>query len=90
MTGRALHFAPAALDKELAAEFLALSTSTFEKLVREGSVPKPRQLSDRRVAWVRAELEAWLLSRPASDLPPPPNTGALKARRCAPAPDPAH
>lgn len=72
--------APAALDKELAAEFLALSISTFEKLVREGQAPRPRQLSGRRVAWIRTELEEWLLSRPHSDLPPPPNTGALKPR----------
>lgn len=34
--------------------------------------------ADRRVCWLRAELDAWLISRPVSDLAPPPNTGAKK------------
>ena len=76
---------PAALAKEQAAPFLSLSESTFEKLVREGSLPKPRQLADRRVAWVRSELEAWLLQRPHSQQLPPPNPGAPKRRSEPPA-----
>lgn len=71
---------PAALDRELSAAYLALSVTTFEKLVREQSLPQPRRLSGRRVAWVRAELDAWLMERPISELLPPPNTGALKPR----------
>lgn len=73
--------APAALDKAGAAAYLSLSTSTFERLVREGNAPRPRMLSDRRVAWVRAELDKWLHSRPPSDLLPPANTGAPKPRQ---------
>lgn len=76
---------PIALNKEQSAQYLSLGISTFEKLVREDKMPKPRQLSEHRVAWVRAELDAWLQSRPPSDLPPPPNTGASK-RRQIPAP----
>lgn len=81
----ASHLAPAALDKAGAAKFLALSVSTFERPVREGRAPRPRQLSGRRVALIRAEPEAWLHERPVSELPPPANTGASK-RRARPAP----
>ncbi|UKI11834.1 hypothetical protein ACLUPT_11990 [Variovorax sp. SCN45] len=38
-------------------------------------------LSGRRVAWLVREVEAWAESRPVSNLPPPPNTGARKARK---------
>ncbi len=41
---------PAALTKDQAAAYLTLSVSTFEKLVRENNLPKPRQIADRRVA----------------------------------------
>lgn len=51
-----------------------LSEATIQRLVREGSFPKPRQLSGRRVAWLVRELEEWIEARPVSDLPPPPNT----------------
>lgn len=71
---------PAALTKEQAAAYLTLSVSTFEKLVRENNLPKPRQIADRRVAWIRTELEAWLHGRPPSELLPPVNTGAPKPR----------
>ncbi len=80
-TARAvLQTPPAALTKEQAAAYLTLSVSTFEKLVRENNLPKPRQIADRRVAWIRAELEAWLYGRPPSELLPPVNTGAPKPR----------
>lgn len=71
---------PAALGREDAARYLALSLTTFELLVRERSIPQPRQLAGRRVAWIRAELDEWLLSRPISVQLPPENTGAPKPR----------
>ena len=72
---------PAALEKESAAQFLAISVSTLEQLVREGDFPKPRKLSGRRVGYLVRELEEWLESRPVSDHAPPHNTGALKPNR---------
>lgn len=75
-----LHFAPAAMERGTAAAYCGLRETTFEKEVREGRAPRPRKLSDRRVAWLRAELDAWLLSRPVSDLAPPAETGAKKPR----------
>lgn len=72
---------PAYLDRAGVAAYLALSESTVEKLVREGSLPRPRLLSDRRTAWLVRELDEWAEQRPVSDLAPPPNTGAPKPRR---------
>lgn len=59
---------------------LPLSESTLQQLQREGRFPRPRVLSDRRVAWLVTEVEEWAAARPHSDLPPPPNTGAPKPR----------
>ena len=78
-----MNYAPAALEKPAAAAYVALSETTFEKLVREKNLPQGRQLSGRRVAWLRVELDAWLMSRPHSDLLPPDNTGVSKPRQSA-------
>lgn len=70
-----------------------LSKSTIEEERRQGRFPQPRQLSGRRVGWLVSEIEEWLASRPVSDQPPPPNTGAKKPRRpgaAAPAAPAAH
>lgn len=69
---------PIYLDKPAVADFVALSVATIERLVRENEFPKPRVLSGRRVAWLVREVEEWAESRPASELPPPPNTGAKR------------
>lgn len=69
---------PIYLELDAVAGAVALATSTVQRLVRENSFPKPRQLSGRRVAWLVREIEEWAESRPVSDLPPPPNTGARK------------
>ena len=65
---------PLYLDRTAVAEFVALSESTVEKLVRENEFPKPRILSGRRVAWLVREVEEWAESRPVSHLLPPENT----------------
>ncbi|MBT2299202.1 AlpA family phage regulatory protein [Variovorax paradoxus] len=76
---------PIYLDKPAVAEFVALSESTVEKLVRENEFPKPRILSGRRVAWLVREVEEWAESRPVSDLLPPENTGRRRPSAGAPA-----
>lgn len=75
-----MQFAPAALERGQAAAYVSLSVSTFEKWVQEKKAPQPRQFPGRRVAWLRAELDAWLISLPLSDQLPPENTGAKKPR----------
>lgn len=72
---------PMVLDLQRVAHSLCLSESTVQKLVREGNFPEPRQLSDRRVGWLTAEVATWAASRPVSTLLPPPNTNAPKARQ---------
>ncbi|MGF6347937.1 helix-turn-helix transcriptional regulator [Variovorax sp. W2I14] len=78
MTARPLY-----LDKQAVAEFVSLSETTVEKLVREDEFPKPRVLSGRRVAWLVREVEEWAEARPVSDLPPPPNTGSRRRQPAA-------
>ena len=72
MTYVVMQFAPAALDREMAASYCGLSQTTFEKAVREKKAPQPRQLAGRRVAWLHA--------CPVSDQLPPQNTGEKKPR----------
>jgi prophage regulatory protein len=72
---------PLYLDKPAVADFVALSETTVERLVRENAFPKPRVLSGRRVAWLVREIEAWAESRPVSDLPPPPNTSGRRGMK---------
>jgi prophage regulatory protein len=72
---------PAVLDRAGAAQFLALSESTIQLLVRNGTFPKPRQLSKQRVGYLVRELEAWIESQPVSDFLPPANTGVRHAKQ---------
>jgi len=60
-----------------AAAFLSLSVSTFDNLVARG--PKPRKISEGRVAWLVEDLEAWGRARTASNLLPPENSGYGRA-----------
>lgn len=69
---------PLYVDLPQLLELVPLGESTLQREQREGRFPKPRQLTDRRVAWLLSEVEEWALQRPVSDLPPPPNTGAPK------------
>lgn len=66
---------PAYIDLPATAQFIALSESTVQKLVRESEFPKPRLLSGRRVAWLVREVEEWAEARPVADLLPPVNCG---------------
>lgn len=63
---------PIFLGRQQAAEVLAISDSTLEKLTRqEPGFPKPRKISANRVGWLYREIEAWAESRPVSDIAPP-------------------
>lgn len=73
---------PIVLDVEGTCAYTSLSESTIQQLTRDRSsgFPQPRKLSGRRVGYLVRELDAWIESRPISDLLPPPNTGAKKPR----------
>jgi len=66
---------PLLVDLSTTAALVALSESSVQRLVRDGSFPKPRELSPRRVAWLYREVEEWAEQRPVSTLLPPENTG---------------
>lgn len=74
---------PIFLDLPTVASTVALSTAAIERLERDGDFPKRRLLSGRRVGWLLREVQEWAESRPVSNLPPPPNTGAPKRRAAA-------
>lgn len=71
---------PMMMDLPRVASTLCVSESTVQKLVREGSFPAPRLQSGRKVGWLTAEVAAWAIALPKSNLLPPPNTGAPKPR----------
>lgn len=72
MSAKKIPITPVFLDLPTVAQVVAMSTATIERLEREGQFPKRRQLSGQRVG-----------SRPVSQLPPPPNTGASKRKEAA-------
>lgn len=74
---------PILLDLSTAAAVVSLSEWTIQDLVRKGEFPAPRQMSGRRVGWLLRELQEWAESRPVSQIPPPPNTGAPKRKEAA-------
>ena len=51
------------LDPECEA-MTQLSRSSRWRLERAGQFPRRRQLSTRRVGWLRGEIEQWVRSRP--------------------------
>jgi predicted DNA-binding transcriptional regulator AlpA len=54
---------PAALRREHAAKHCAISAGHFDKMVREGFLPPPRDLCGMRV-WLRGELDDALFALP--------------------------
>lgn len=72
---------PIYFDLETLAAALSVSESTVQALVRDDKTfPRQRQISQRRVGWLRREVLEWAESRPISALLPPENTGSKKLR----------
>lgn len=45
------------LSRETAARFVGVSPTTFDSMVKAGTMPSPRRVGDRKL-WDRRELEA--------------------------------
>jgi prophage regulatory protein len=58
-------FLPALLRRPEVTRRTGLSRTTVYRLVQTGEFPAPRQIGRRSVAWVEAEVSAWILSRTA-------------------------
>lgn len=57
---------------------LGVGESTVRRLVLRGELVQPLILSARRIAFVEAEVDAWIASRPRGHLAPPAIEKAAK------------
>ncbi|MCJ7995885.1 AlpA family phage regulatory protein [Rhizobium cremeum] len=57
---------PRLMNPKEAAEATSLSRTLLTLMATEGQFPKPVQLTERRIAFVRAEVEAWIDQRIAN------------------------
>ena len=55
---------PALLRLPLVIRFTGLGRSTIYKLILEKKFPRPVRVSERRVAWRRADIDRWSDDRP--------------------------
>ena len=51
------------LDRLEASEYIGIGTTLFDELVKDGRLPQPKVLNDRRV-WLRPALEKALVALP--------------------------
>jgi predicted DNA-binding transcriptional regulator AlpA len=49
---------PRLVNREAAADYLSVSDGTFDLMVQDGRMPKPKRLSVGRIAWDVRELDA--------------------------------
>lgn len=52
------------LRKRAVAEMIGISTATLDRLRAAGSFVRPIQLGEQAIGWLRADIDAWLASRP--------------------------
>lgn len=57
VSDQSIKFAPRGLSRVEAAQYIGVSPGTFDKLVDEGAMPKPKHIRARRV-WDRVEVDA--------------------------------
>jgi predicted DNA-binding transcriptional regulator AlpA len=50
--------APRLINREAAAAYVGVSPTTFDAMVKEGTMPKPRRLRGKRKAWDVRALDA--------------------------------
>jgi predicted DNA-binding transcriptional regulator AlpA len=58
---------PRLISREAAAAYVNVSPTTFDAMVKDGTMPKPRRLSGRRKAWDVRALDAAVDNLPAED-----------------------
>jgi len=57
---------PIGLSREVAAAYIDLSPAKFDELVRDGRMPRPKQIDGRRV-WDRAKIERAFAALPGDE-----------------------
>ncbi len=56
VSGQSIKFVPRGLSRFEAAQYIGVSPGTFDKLVEEGAMPKPKHIRARRV-WDREAVD---------------------------------
>ncbi|MFL1461356.1 helix-turn-helix transcriptional regulator [Roseococcus sp. DSY-14] len=69
-----LPFVPRLMPRDLAALYLSMGVSTFDREVKEGRIPAGFRTTEGLLRWDRRDLDAWIdaqkerqLSRPANE-----------------------
>jgi predicted DNA-binding transcriptional regulator AlpA len=55
---------PRLIGRDAAAAYINVSPNSFDKMIADGRMPRPRVLVDRRLAWDVRELDAAVDSLP--------------------------
>lgn len=48
---------PRGLSRDVAAFYVGVSPSTFDAMVEDGRMPKPKRIGERRLVWDRLRLD---------------------------------
>ena len=52
------NLAPRLINREAAAAYVCVSPNTFDEMIKDGRMPRPKRLRDRRIAWDVRDLDA--------------------------------
>ena len=65
---------PRLISRDAAAAYVGVSPNTFDKMIADGLMPNPRQLTERRLAWDVRQLDAAIDRLPVDGVPTPTPT----------------
>ena len=66
--------APRLISREAAAAYVCVSPNTFDQMIDNGRMPRPKRLGERRIAWDVRELDAAVDRLPAETAGPGDDT----------------
>jgi len=58
--------APRLIDRAASAEYISVCPNTFDQMVKDGRMPKPKILGGRRIAWDVRDLDRAVSSLPVA------------------------
>jgi predicted DNA-binding transcriptional regulator AlpA len=63
------NLAPRLISRDAAAAYGCVSPNTFDEMVKDGRMPRPKKLGPRRIAWDIRELDAAIDKLPSNGDP---------------------
>jgi prophage regulatory protein len=57
--------------REVCTSYACASRATVYRWVADGIFPQPRRIGPKRIGWIAAELDEWLLTREVGHRPRP-------------------